>query len=470
MTVEEALIVLDAVLKQERLNDVQELVFRQAWEGQSYPEIAKSAGYDAEYIKLAGYQLWKILSRAFGEKVTKSNVQSVLKRYSRHLLAGEKRSHPDVTPNPMPVIEVINQHQDWGEAVDVSIFYGRTTELTTLEHWIVHDRCRLVMLLGMGGIGKTSLSVKLAQQIQDKFEYIIWRSLRNAPSVQDILADLIKFLSNQQETDLPETIDRRILRLIEYLRSSRCLLVLDNVETILRSGECAGHYRDGYEGYEQLLRCVAEAKHQSCLVLTTREKPRGITSNEGKTLPVRSLQLAGLTEAEGQELFKAKSFSGSEEQEKLLIERYRGNPLALKIVATTTEELFDGDVSQFLEQGTAVFGDIWELLEQQFERLAALEKQIMYWLAVNRDWVSLVELREDIVPLVSQRELLKALESLQQRSLIEKNSATFTQQPAVMEYITDRFIEQVCKEIITGELAVFNSTPIIKSQSKDYIR
>lgn len=97
-------------------------------------------------------------------------------------------------------------HQDWGEAVDTSVFYGRTEELAKLAQWIVNERCRLVALLGMGGIGKTSVSIKLAQQIQDKFEYVIWRSLRNAPPVEDILKDLIKVLSNQQEIQLPETL------------------------------------------------------------------------------------------------------------------------------------------------------------------------------------------------------------------------------------------------------------------------
>jgi flagellar biosynthesis GTPase FlhF len=55
---------------------------------------------------------------------------------------------------------------DWGEALDVSLFYGRAAELATLEQWLCHDQCRLVMLLGMGGIGKTALSVRLAEQFQ----------------------------------------------------------------------------------------------------------------------------------------------------------------------------------------------------------------------------------------------------------------------------------------------------------------
>ncbi|MFB8795696.1 MAG: hypothetical protein U7126_16090 [Microcoleus sp.] len=79
MTVNEATLFLDSVLQPEHLNDIQELVLRQSWERRSYPEIAKTAGYNAEYIKLVGFQLWQLLSGVFGEKVTKSNVQSVLR-------------------------------------------------------------------------------------------------------------------------------------------------------------------------------------------------------------------------------------------------------------------------------------------------------------------------------------------------------------------------------------------------------
>ncbi|MCT7997053.1 hypothetical protein [Laspinema olomoucense] len=84
MKVDEALALVEAVLEDDRLNDVQELIFRQCWEGnQSYQEIAQVSGYDSEYIKATGAKLWKLLSEAFGEKVKKGNLQSVLKRYLR---------------------------------------------------------------------------------------------------------------------------------------------------------------------------------------------------------------------------------------------------------------------------------------------------------------------------------------------------------------------------------------------------
>ncbi len=84
MKVDEALALVEAVLEDDRLNDVQELIFRQCWEGnQSYQEIAQGSGYDSEYLKATGAKLWKLLSEVFGEKVKKGNLQSVLKRYLR---------------------------------------------------------------------------------------------------------------------------------------------------------------------------------------------------------------------------------------------------------------------------------------------------------------------------------------------------------------------------------------------------
>lgn len=364
------------------------------------------------------------------------------------------------------------QRQDWGEAICLSVFYGRIEELSKLEQWILEDRCKLVALLGMGGIGKSALSVKLAEHIKYNFEYIIWRSLREAPPVKAILANLIQFLSNEQETEasLPESVGDRVSRLIDCLRASRCLLVLDNMESILRSGSRAGLYREGYEEYGDLLRRVGEASHQSCLVLTSREKPKEVASLEGEALPVRSFLVGGLKSVDGQEILKLKGIAASESDLRTLIERYAGNALALKVVATTIQDVFCGNVTKFLQQETTVFGDICELLDQQFSRLSCLETDIMYWLAINREQVSLLELGEDIVSPVPPQKLLEALESLVRRSLVEKSTALFTLQPVVMEYVTNRLVEQVCGEIETQNIDLFRCHALMKATAKDYVK
>ncbi|TAG73924.1 MAG: hypothetical protein EAZ23_08065, partial [Oscillatoriales cyanobacterium] len=68
MTVDEAIAIAETVLDGEGLNDVQELIFRQCWEGRcSYEEISQLSQYNDEYIKALAAKLWKQLSEAFDE-------------------------------------------------------------------------------------------------------------------------------------------------------------------------------------------------------------------------------------------------------------------------------------------------------------------------------------------------------------------------------------------------------------------
>ncbi len=82
------------------------------------------------------------------------------------------------------------------------------------------------------------------------------------------------------------------------------------------------------------------------------------------------------------------------------------------------------------------------------------------------------ELLEDIVPKVSKGNLLEALESLIWRSLIERQAGSYTQQPVVMEYVTERLIERVTHEIIdpSSHLLLFCSHALIKTNVQDYVR
>ncbi|MHC5731602.1 MAG: hypothetical protein ACYTXY_47485, partial [Nostoc sp.] len=66
--------------------------------------------------------------------------------------------------------------------------------------------------------------------------------------------------------------------------------------------------------------------------------------------------------------------------------------------------------------------------------------------------------------------MIDTLNSLIQRSLIQKSAAFFTQQPVVMEYMTEKLIENITQEIETGEIVLLNSHALIKAQAKDYVR
>jgi hypothetical protein len=72
-------------------------------------------------------------------------------------------------------------HVDWVEALDTSRFAGREVEVAELTQWILEERCRLVTLLGMGGIGKSMQASLLRLRLAPHFEAVLWRSVRDAP-------------------------------------------------------------------------------------------------------------------------------------------------------------------------------------------------------------------------------------------------------------------------------------------------
>ena len=171
------------------LSDVETAIISGAIADQTYETIAEESGYSINYLKRdIGPKLWRTLSAALGEKVSKTNFRQALERYQNSSL-----SPPVVAAPKAPTC-------DWEDAPDVSFFLGREAELKTLSEWILKDACRLVALLGIGGIGKTTLGVKLTQRLQPEFEFVIWRSLRNAPPFETLLMQLVPLVSHQQDT------------------------------------------------------------------------------------------------------------------------------------------------------------------------------------------------------------------------------------------------------------------------------
>jgi WD40 repeat protein len=496
MDIQQALAFVDTLIFEKtgkHLTDLQRRVLHSFWSDPHlrYHDIAETYGYSVNYLKQdIGPKLWQLLSECCGEKISKANFRSALERrwhqtdikntnvivegnlplktLTQQVIPTPESSSPKMNDTPL---EKMKTYQDWGDAPDVSVFYNRTEELTTLEKWIVNDGCRLVVLRGMGGIGKTHLSIKLAEQIQHNFEYLIWRSLVSAPPLQQLTRDLLNFLTQGEENNLPIRLEEQISTLMQMLKTKRCLLILDNTETILRSGVLAGQYQQGYEDYRTFFQAVGQRQHNSCLLLTTREKPKEISFMQGETLPVRCFKLAGLTLQAGQQLLQVKGcFLESELCLQEFIKKYSGNPLALKIISAIAKDLYNGNISELLKSKLFIPGEINELLEQQFNRLPASEKKFLFWLTLEQEQFDQNALKSLYIPEIPSPIISETIRSLLHRSLLEKKNKKFFLQPVVREYLQNKIIQEILEEIESENIVLLNQYPLLKSAAKEYVR
>lgn len=380
------------------------------------------------------------------------------------------------TPEPVPGARQGSIH---GPLPEIPFFYGREAELAQLQRWIVDEQCRLVAILGMGGMGKTALAAHLATPLSASFDLTIWSSLLNAPPFAEIANEWLHQLTPTLGTDLPTRVDDQLALLLHGLQRQRCLLILDNVESILQTGAAAGSYRPGYEEYGQLLQQISLRPHHSCLLLTSRERPQPLGRLERDTTVVHALVLSGLPTIDAHWLIARPGIVASTELEEGLVRRYSGNPLALKLVIETVWELFGGNLALFLGSTTAtdqisattpIFDDMRRVLDQQWSRLSKLEQEITTWLAVVRQPVTAQELLENLHLPQSRAAFVTALRALGRRALLEHQAQFLTLSNVVIEYVTEHLIEQLYHEVETEQLQYLHHVALLQTMTAEYIR
>ncbi len=416
------------------LDYLQETILQGTLNGQTYSEIAEGTYASEGYVRDRGAELWNILSKRLGKEVSKANCKAILNcNYSailsdnatvNNFVCSEHHSRSP-TNSPQPQSTENETHLDLDTAPEIFNFYGRTEELAKLEQWIIEERSRLVGIFGFGGIGKTTLALRLIEQIKHQFEYVIYRHLDFYPNLNDILVDLLTIFSpNSQMCARPE---KQISQLINYLRESRCLIVLDNEDW------------SDYQQSRRFFKAIADIVHQSCVVVISNHKPLAIDCWEKPNSPVRSLVLSGLGDA-AKDILQAHNLSDSDKWERL-INLYHGNPLWLELTATEIRELFAGRVAEFLSYETPI---IWEplqmQLDQQFPDFTLAEQSVICQLAMTKDPINLPEILK--LTKLSPADLLTAIKSLGRRFFVEikpgEETTEFILNPVLREYVKNR--------------------------------
>src|SRR5215471_8990899 len=150
----------------------------QGWEGGlSYPSAVHVRPLIAAFLETGGFS-------SGHELIEARALWAAIMREAPHFdtpfdaawFADLPASEPGHAETPEDGIEVSGRarHYHWGEAPEVTTFLGRAVEHRLLNHWLLDQECRVIAILGLGGIGKTLLATRLAHDVAPDFDYVYW--------------------------------------------------------------------------------------------------------------------------------------------------------------------------------------------------------------------------------------------------------------------------------------------------------
>jgi predicted ATPase/DNA-binding XRE family transcriptional regulator len=325
-------------------------------------------------------------------------------------------------------------------------FFGRTAELLALSHTLDDPDCRLLTLVGPGGIGKTRLALEIAQaqvpHTPHGVHFVYLAPLRSAEHIIPAIAEALDF-HFQAEGRPPKE------QLLDSLRHKQVLLLLDNFE----------HLRDGVDLIQELLLGCPTLR----LLVTSRERlhlssetvftldgmdlPTGTTLQE--MLTYSAVQLFITTARRTRPKF---ALDTANAQDIVRICRLVGGmPLGIILAAAWVEVLSPAEIAAELSQGFAFLEvelrdlpdrhqSMRAVLAHSWQRLTAAEQGVFMRLAVFRGGFT----RQAAQSVAGAS--LQTLSTLTNKSLVQRDA-------------TGRYtVHELLRQYAEGELAAAGQT------------
>lgn len=451
LTLEQALAMINELMlaKMGRtLSDPETTLVEGTWNDDDYKAIAESTPYTINYLKgHVAPQLWNILAAIVGtgRKVTKTNLRSSLE----YLYQKEYNTYVGQTALDSLAIESLKIN---GEPPDVSTFFGRSQELSHIKE-LIRDY-KLLSLIGIAGIGKTALAAKLLKQISissnPQFDILIWKSVAHAPTVQELVTDLIQIIQGTEPSSpLLEYPQATITVLLQALQSRRCLIVLDEIDAFQTM-----NFEQRLD-YRLFFRRLIEEQHQSSFIVTSRTLTGDLKTLLKAKRPLQYIKIKGLDSESAMQLLLANGLTGNKKCREL-IEMYHGHPAELQSVVERINHYFAGSAETFFHNRTTfVSPEMQSVLDEIFAKeLNQTEHRIMLCLAGcitdNSALISFNQLLNNFPPILNKEisisELIEALECLENLSLIDtfkdpkSKELYLCLQPVIKKYIFIKFL------------------------------
>lgn len=458
MNIEDIIKLVDSLVfeySNKHLGNLEQCILKETLTGEKYSNIADRCNCTEGYVKTVASDLWKKLSQQLGEEIKKSNFRATMERLQFSFVSSKFDGDFIGSNN----IKICNENSKANQLFSKNNsqidpkkpylfleyaptnyqFYGREEELKILEKSIIVQKNRLVNLVGIKGIGKTSLAVELVENIKPNFDAVIWLNISLYTDCEEILQKILELVSQCDGKNFTFNDDLKYekicQKIINYFCKYRCLIIIDELENLFKTNELAGYYQDKYKNYEHFFKMIAEIKHQSCFLLISNEKPQHFTELEANKLPVSCLEIKNLDNSAIKNILKDTDLKDEQLWENLG-KIYHGNPLFLQLASMTIQDLFDGNLTEFIEnENCFLFKEIKDKLTLTLARLSELEMKILLSFQ-SQEFYTLMELQYDFQLELS--EILTALKSLSRRCLLDKLSTQknlFCLQPLLRQYI-----------------------------------
>lgn len=348
-------------------NSLQEAIFKQAWEGKTYEVIAEQLGYSESHIKETGNELWKRLTEALSEKVTKKNFRAALERKQRSLQQQSDSANPQAANFPASV--AITPHVAAPTTYTDPNFVGREEAIAQITS-LASQGAKIITICAPGGVGKTTLAWQYLHTHGFDTILEIWMA-KEIQSINSVESEVERWIQQNFGEEPGRDFGVNLERLRQKLRApnQRIGILIDNLEPALDKN---GRFIENRRPYVDLLRVLADPGARSLTLITSRERLCE------PSVEIRDYRLEGLNETTWQVFFRSRNIKTNSSALKEMHHAYGGNAKAMQILSSIIQNDFDGDLEGFWRDNHAnllLNSTLENLVSEQFHRLQMIYPQ-----------------------------------------------------------------------------------------------